>query len=133
MVNIDIAAMRAQLKSNIAAVLTSFEVFDHDRKDKRYPAVTVSWPDTLDPRATQAGQVDLTIPVLVEIVWLGDESADQALMDAMETIVSAIESDRDLNNTCHDLSCAPFQNIGARDLPDGRVVMQFVVPVEILA
>lgn len=133
MVVVDIAAIRAQLKKNIAETLSTFHAYDFERKTKNYPCFTVSWPDTFDPRATQAGDIDLVIPVLFEVVWLGDESSDSALMAAMEAAVDAIESDRTLTRNVDDLSCGPFTNIGSRTMPDERVVMQFVVPVEILA
>jgi len=132
MQTVDIAAIRAQIKSNISAVLSSFEVYDYEPKNKTYPSATVSWPSELDPRVTQAGGVDMTIPVTFEVMWIGDESSDQTLMDAMEAAVNAIETDRTLNSEVCDLSCGPFIGIGPRVLPDERVLMMFTVPVEIL-
>lgn len=132
MVDIDIGAIRARIKDNLST-LSGFQVYDHEPKTKRFPCATVSWPDTLDPRATLTGDVDLTIPVLVEVAWLGDESSDQTLMEAMNEVVGKIESDRDLNGLCDDLSCGAFTNIGSRQTLDEKTVMQFVVPVEILA
>lgn len=133
MVTIDLAAVRNRIKTNIAAAMTTFEVYDFEPKDPRYPCAIVSFPEVFDPRATMGGDIDLTIPVRFLIVWATDESSDQVLMDAMEAAVNAIESDRDLNSNVDDLSCGPFVNIGATLLPDDRVVMQFTVPVEIMA
>lgn len=133
MQTIDLASVRNRIKTNIAATLTTCEVYDYEPKSPKYPYVVVSWPETFNPRATMAGDIDFVIPVRYADVWLGDESSDQRMMDAMESIVNAIESDRDLNSTVDDLSCGSFTNIGAATMPDERVVMQFVVPVEVLA
>jgi hypothetical protein len=132
MVTIDIAAIRAAIKSNLST-LTTLHRYDFEPRDPKHPCAVVSWPDELDPRATFDGNVDLVIPVRFQVAWNGDESADQALMDLMEAAVAAIESDRDLNSTVGDLSCGPFTNIGAGQTEDGRTFMQFVIPVELLA
>lgn len=133
MVSVDLAAIRNRIKTNISAVMTTYEVYDYEPKNPRYPCAIVSFPDTFDPRATMAGDVNMTIPVRFMVEWLTDESSDQVLMDAMESAVNAIESDRDLNSNADDLSCGPFVNIGAVLLPDERVILQFTVPVDVLA
>lgn len=133
MQTIDLASIRNRIKTNIAATMTTFQVYDYEPKNPKYPCAIVGLPETLDPRATMAGDVDLTIPVRFMVVWIGDESADQALMDAMEAAVNAIESDRDLNGQADDLSCGAFTNIGMATLTDDRVVAMFTVPVEVLA
>lgn len=134
MQSVDLVAIRNRIKANIAtSTYATFEVYDYEPKDPKYPCAVVSWPDTLDPRATMAGDVDVTFPVRFMIVWKGDESSDQALLEAMESAVEAIESDRDLNGNADDLSCGPFTNIGAVALADDRVVMAFTVPVDVLA
>jgi hypothetical protein len=133
MQSVDLASIRNRIKVNIAATMTTYEVYDFEPKEPKYPCAIVSWPESLDPRATMAGDVDLVFPVRFMIVWKGDESSDQVLMDAMEAAVNAIESDRDLNSTADDVSCGAFTNIGASTLADDRVIMQFVVPVEVLA
>ena len=133
MITVDLAAVRNRIKTNLADAIHGLEVYDYEPKTPHHPIAVVAWPTNLNPRATQAGDIDVTIPVRFEVVWLGDESSDQALMDLMEAAVNAIESDRDLNGNVDDLSCGPFTDIGARTLNDDRVVMQFVVPVEILA
>jgi hypothetical protein len=132
MKSIDIAAIRAAIKANLSTI-TTLERYDFEPKDVKLPCAVVSWPDELDPRVTFEGDVDLVIPVRFQVAWTGDESSDQALLDLMETVVAAIESDRDLNSTAADLSCGPFTNIGAGETQDGRTFMQFVVPVEVLA
>jgi hypothetical protein len=132
MVTIDIAAIRAAIKSNLST-LTTLERYDFEPRDPKWPCAIVSWPDELDPRATFDGNVDIVIPVRFQVAWTGDESSDQALMDLMEAAVNAIESDRDLGSTVGDLSCGPFTNIGGGETQDGRTFMQFVVPVEVLA
>jgi hypothetical protein len=132
MQTVDIANIRAQLKANVATTL-DIEGYDYEAKNKHYPCFTVSWPDQLNPRAAHGGVVDLVIPIMFEVIWLGDESSDRALMDLMEAAVNAIEFDSDLNGYCDDVACGPFSDIGSRTLPDDRVVMQFVVPVEIFA
>jgi hypothetical protein len=131
METIDIAAIRAAIKSNLST-LTTLHRYDFEPKDPKFPCAVVSWPDQLDPRATLGGGVDLVIPVRFQVMWNGDESTDQALMDLMEAAVNAIESDPDLNNTVDDVSCGPFSNIGVGQTEDGRTFMQFVVPVEVM-
>jgi hypothetical protein len=133
MLTVDLASIRNQIKSNISSTFTTYEVYDYEPKSPRFPCAIVSWPDTFDPRVTMAGDVDLTFPVRFMLVWKGDESSDQALMDAMEAAVNAIESDRNLGNNVDDISCGPLTNIGAVTMPDDTVIMQFVVPVEVLA
>jgi hypothetical protein len=130
MISVDIALIRAAIKSNLSTV-SGLERYDFEPKTPKRPCAIVSWPEELNPRATVDGDVDLTIPVRFEVVWLGDESADQALMDLMESVVNAIESDTDLGNQCDSLMCGPFTNIGVRQEPDGVTVMTFTVPVEV--
>jgi hypothetical protein len=130
MITVDIALIRAAIKSNLSTI-SGLERYDFEPKTPNRPCAIVSWPEELNPRATVEGDVDLTIPVRFEVVWLGDESADQALMDLMEAVVNAIESDTDLGNQCDSLVCGPFTNIGNRQEPDGVTVMTFTVPVEV--
>lgn len=132
MQTVDLAVIRNQIKDNIITALDTFEVYDYEPKSPRFPCAIVSWPETLDPRVTMAGDIDVVFPVRFMIVWKGDESSDRALMDAMEAAVNAIESDRDLNNNVDDLSCGPFTGIGAVTMPDDTVVMQFIIPVEVM-
>lgn len=133
MQTVELAAIRNQIKANISVTLSDFEVYDYEPKAPRFPCAIVSWPETLDPRATMAGDIDLVFPVRFMIVWKGDESSDLALMETMEAAVNAIESDRDLDGNADDLSCGPFTGIGAVTMPDDTVVMQFIIPVEVMA
>jgi hypothetical protein len=130
MITVDIAAIRAAIKSNLSAI-SGLERYDFEPKTPHRPCAIVSWPDTLDPRATFDGSVDMTIPVRFEVEWLGDESADQALMDLMEAAVNAIESDTDLGSTADSIACGPFTDIGNRVEPDNRVIMTFTIPVAV--
>ena len=126
-----VAAIRAAIKSNLSSV--SAEPYDFERKNTpATPTVTVSWPDNLDPAPVQGTGRDITIPVRVEVPWGDDESSDALLESLMDAVVSAIESDRTLGGACDDLRCGSFTDIGARRMPDDTVMMQFVVPVEIL-
>lgn len=133
MQTIDLAAMRAALKSNIAGTLTAFQVYDYEPKNPKYPCAIVSWPTDLNPMAAFGGVVDCVFPVRFQVIWNGDESSDQALMDAMEAAVNAIESAPTLSGNAGSVACQPFTEIGATTLPDDRAVMQFVIPVEVFA
>lgn len=128
----DVAAIRAAIKTNLAT-LTDLNVYDAELKKLPPYSVVVSWPDDYNPRATMAGDIDMTIPVRFEVPWTDDIQSDRDLMGFMNSAVAAIESDRTLGGACDDLSCGPFTNIGASRKPDETVVMQFVVPVEVLA
>jgi hypothetical protein len=127
-------AIRAALADNILSDpnFSDFEVYAYEVKDPRRPAIIVGWPETYDPRADYAGDIDLIIPVRVEIVWLDDAGTDDMLMSAMENLRDAIETDRTLQNNVDDVSCAPFEEIGTRTSGDDTVIVQFSVPVEIM-
>ncbi len=130
-----LATIRSRIKTNISgdANFSAYEVYDYEPKNPHHPCVVVGWPDTYDPRADFAGNLDLVIPVRFELVWIDDEESDDTLMSAMDNAVAAIEDDRTLSANADDLSCAAFTDIGSRTLPDDTVVFQFVVPVEIMA
>jgi hypothetical protein len=132
MITVDIALMRAAIKSNLSSI-TGLERYDFEPKSPRRPCAIVSWPEEFDPRGYLGGGVDLVIPVRFELAWLGDESSDQALMDLMESAVNAIESDPDLNSKAASVACGRFTNIGVRQEPDGTTVMTFTIPVEVMA
>lgn len=127
-----------QIRSALAANISSdvnfsdFEVYAYEVKDPRRNCVIVGWPETYDPRGTYAGDIDLILPVRVEIRWLSDEQADYDLMLALDNLRDAIESDRTLQGYVDDLSVAPFEDIGARTGPDDVVIVQFSAPVEIM-
>jgi hypothetical protein len=127
-----LADARAGLKDNLAARMSRYSVFGYEHKSPPAYSIIVSWPDMYDPRVTMAGDIDLIIPVRVEIPWQDDKSSDAELEEAMDTIVAAIEWDRTLGGTVGDLSCASFTDIGSRVLPNESVIMTFTVPVEIL-
>jgi len=127
-----LSAIRTALKDNLSA-LDGYSVFDYEPKTAPPWAIIVGWPDSYDPRATMAGDRDILVPVRVVIPWQDDNSSDDALETAMDAVVDAIESDRDLGGACDDLSCRSFTSIGARTMPNDTVVMTFTVPVEVLA
>lgn len=127
-----LAQVRTGLKTNLEA-MTEYTVLDYEHKSPPAWAIIIGWPDVYDPRSTHAGDVDLVIPVRVMIPWQDDESSDDALEDAMNTVVATIESDRTLGGACDDLSCAAFTDIGARTMPNDLVLITFTIPVEVLA
>ena len=126
-----LAAVRTGLKTNLST-LTDYNVFDYEPKTAPPWAIIIGWPDSYDPRAILAGDVDLVLPVRIVIPWFDDNSSDDALETAMDTVVAAIESDRTLGAACDDLSCRPYTDIGARTMPNDTVVITFTVPVEVL-
>lgn len=128
-----VAQHRAGLKANLAAVFTSADVFDFE--SKKFPAGSVwvvSWPEDFAPHMTHGGDRNITYPVRFEIPWGDDESSDDAIEAAMQAAVAAIEADPTLGGSCDDLACLPFTNIGVSRRSDETVVLQFVVPVEVL-
>ena len=127
-----LADARRGIKSNLETRMSGYTVLDYEHKTPPPHSIVVSWPDMYDPRVTLEGDTDLIIPVRVEIPWQDDDSSDQALEDAMDTIRAAIESDRTLGGKVDDILCAPFTNIGARTMPNDAVIMTFTVPVEVL-
>jgi hypothetical protein len=127
-----LSQIRTGLKLNLESAMSGYTVLDYEHKAPPAWAIIVGWPDVYDPRATYGGDIDLVIPVRVEIPWQDDDSSDDALDQAMAAIVAAIETDRTLSGVCSDLSCAPYTDIGARTMPNDAVNITFTVPVEIL-
>lgn len=129
-----LATIRTEIASSISgdANFSGWETYGYEPKNPIRPCAIVGWPDTYDPRADYAGNLDLIIPVRFEMVWRDDISNDSVFMSAMDNARAAIETDRTLSGNCDDLSCAPFTDLGTRTLPDDVVIFQFVVPVEIM-
>ena len=129
-----LSTIRSALGTQIGAdpAFSDFTVYGFEPKNPRRPSVVVGWPDVYDPRGDFAGNVDMVVPIRFEIVWRSDEQVDDELMAAMDAAVAAIESDRTLSGNVDDLSCGPFDSIGARSMPDDTVVATFSVPVEIM-
>ena len=127
-----IAQHRAGIKANLDdAWPTQVDVLTHETKAT--PSgnwFVVSFPESF-ARADLGVARTLVYPVRFEIPWDDDESSDAAIESFMEAAVDAIESDPTLGGSCDSAACLNITDIGASRKLDDRVVLQFVVPVEV--
>lgn len=127
-----IAQHRAGIKANLDAEWpTEVDVLTHETKTT--PSgnwFVVSFPDSYSrPDAGTARTI--VYPVRFEIPWDDDESSDAALETFMAAAMDAIESDPTLGGSCDSAACLNITDIGASRKLDDKVVLQFVVPVEV--
>lgn len=127
-----IAQHRAGIKANLDTQWpTEVDVLTHETKTT--PSgnwFVVSFPDSY-ARPDIGTARTIVYPVRFEIPWDDDESSDAALETFMGAAMDAIESDPTLGGSCHSAACLNITDIGASRKLDDKVVLQFVVPVEV--